>query len=52
MRKELLETKEAYERAVLELINIDRLDVIVTSGVGETGSDGPVMDESNWDTWT
>ena len=52
MRKELLETKEAYERAVLELVKFDRSDIIVTSGVGDAGSDGPVMDESNWDTWT
>ena len=51
MRKELFEKIEAYERAVLELINIDRLDVIVTSGVEDTGKDGP-MDESNWDNWT
>jgi hypothetical protein len=52
LRKELLE-KEAYEASVIEIVRFDRIDVITTSGGTEdTGTSGPVIDESNWDTWT
>ena len=51
MRKEILE-KEAYETSVIEIIRFDRTDIITTSGAEDTGTSGPVIDESNWDTWT